>query len=321
MRAPKMRTLATMRYLSGAFAAWAAISACGGEPDASAEERAVGERGAPAAKDARVKDEAAKLSGELGALEARAREALDAEDVAEASRFIDRGVALAAGGDAAIEVARGRFVLLRGNIARDAGRTVDARRDYADATALFRVRGDDRGRFEVFLAEAELEEIQGDYAAAERQLAEAETLLPKIDDDRLRAAYRCRLGRLAFARARYADACTLFVDAVKLYSTARAKRDQAETLLLLASAEDSGGNAPLARRSLDKALAIFDEIGDKDGEVRALHRLAGFADRDHQYAKERSLLTKVRALYDELGRRSDAVKVERQLASLPESNE
>jgi hypothetical protein len=40
----------------------------------------------------------------------------------------------------------------------------------------------------VFLAEAELEEIQGDYAAAERQLAEAEALLPKIEGDRLRAA-------------------------------------------------------------------------------------------------------------------------------------
>jgi tetratricopeptide (TPR) repeat protein len=310
-----------MRCLSGAFAAWAAFSACGGEPDASARTRAAGESAAPTAKETAGKDEVSQLSAELESLEARAREALDAKNIAEANRLVERGAALAIGGDASIEIARGRFVLLRGNIARDAGRTIDARRDYADAMALFRVRDEDRGRFEVFLAEAELEEIQGDYAAAERQLAEAEALLPKIEGDRLRAAYRCRLGRLAFARARYADACTLFVDAVKLFSAAGAKKEQAETLLLLASAEDSGGDAPLARRSLDKALSIFGEIGDKDGEVRALHRLAGFADRDRQFAKERSLLTKVRTLYDELGRRSDAVKVDRQLASLPESNE
>jgi tetratricopeptide (TPR) repeat protein len=303
----------------GACLICAAISACGGEPDSGAGGRAAEERKAPAAKGGKAEGEAATLSNELDALETQARAALDAKDVPEASRLIRRGLAGASAGGAAFDVARGRFILLRGCIARDGGRNVDARRDYADAMALFRVRDDDRGRFEVFLAEAELEELQGDYPAAERQLAEAETLLPKVADDRLRGEYQRRLGRLAYVRARYPDACALYVDATKSFAAARAKRDQAETMIMLASAEDARGDTPLARRTLEKALSLFGELGDKDGEVRALHRLAGFADRDRQFAKERSLLTKVRALYDELGRRSDAVMVERQLASLPES--
>ena len=303
-----------------AFALLASAQACGGEPDAAPEDLAADVR-ADGAGSAAARREAEVLSNELDALEAQARAAIDAGDRAEAGRLIRRGVGRASAGGAASDVARGRFVLLRGNLARDAGRIVDARRDYADAMALFRVRSDDRGRLEVFLEEAALEEAQGDYAAAERQLAEADALLPGIDDDRLRGDYRRRVGRLAFVRARYPDACALWVEALKSYSAARAKRDQAETLLLLASAEDARGDAPLARRTLEKALAIFVELGDKSGEASALHRLAGFADRDGQFAKERSLLTKVRALYDELGRRSDAVKVERQIASLPESNE
>ena len=312
-----MTTHSIMRRLGAVFAAWAAISACGGEPDQASSRSRAGERGAASAA---AESEAKSLGNELRELEVRTRAASGRGDVGEAARLVARGLALAAEGGAAQDVARGRFVLLRGNLARHAGRTVDARRDYADAMALFRVRADDRGRFEVYLAEAELEELQGDYAAAERQLAEAETLLPKIDDDRLRGAYQIRLGRLAFVRARYPDACALYVDAAKSFSLAHEKRDQAEALLLLAAAEDSRGEAGLARRTLDKALAIFHETDDKDGEVRALHRLAGFAHRDGQVAKERSLLTRVRALYDELGRRSDAVKVERQIASLPESS-
>jgi len=316
-----MGTFAAMRRLCGALLMWAAIAACGEASDAGDGDRAAERRDAPADNGTKPKENAAALSNQLVELESRIREALDTGDVPEAGRLIRQGLALTSAGGAAEEVARGRFVLLRGNIARNEGRTVDARRDYADAMALFRVRGDDRGRFEVFLAEAELEEIQGDYAAAERQLAEAETLMPKIDDDRLRGAYQLRLGRLAFVRARYPDACALFVEAIRFFSAARAKRDHADTLLLLASAEDGRGDFKLARRTVEKALALFGEIGDKDGQVRSLHRLAGFADRERQFAKERSLLTKVRAMYDELGRRSDAVKVERQLASLPESNE
>jgi tetratricopeptide (TPR) repeat protein len=321
MRTHEMETLATMRRLCGALAMCTAISACVGEPDAGDGDRTAAKRDTARESGAKAKGEAAALLNELEALEAEARTALDAGDVPEASRLVRRGLARASDGGAATDVARGRFMLLRGCIARDAGKTVDARRDYADAMALFRVRIDDRGRFEVFLAESDLEEIQGDYAAAERQLAEAETLLPKIGDDRLRGEYQRRLGRLAFVRARYPDACDLYVEAIKSFSTARAKRDQAETLLLLAAAEDSRGDVKLARRTLEKALAMFGELADKAGEARALYRLAGFADRDRQFAKERSLLTKVQALYDELGRHSDAVKVERQLASLPETNE
>ena len=216
-----------MRCLSGAFAAWAAFSACGGEPDASARTRAAGESAAPTAKETAGKDEVSQLSAELESLEARAREALDAKNIAEANRLVERGAALAIGGDASIEIARGRFVLLRGNIARDAGRTIDARRDYADAMALFRVRDEDRGRFEVFLAEAELEEIQGDYAAAERQLAEAEALLPKIESalsrDRRASGASPPLSS-AEARRRSVSACSFFAPAAENSFTASTNR-------------------------------------------------------------------------------------------------
>jgi tetratricopeptide (TPR) repeat protein len=291
----------------------AALAACGGERD-GAQQKAP----APAAPTDEGARSGADAKAEIAALEDQIRGALDAKDLREAGRLIERGIAAASGGGAELEPSRGRFLLRRGDVARDTGRIIDARRDYADAMALFRVAQLDRGRFEVYLSEAELEEIQGDYAAAERELAEAEELLPKIDDGALRGAYQRQLGRLAFVRSRYADAQALFGEAIKSFSAAKAGRDVAETLLLLAVAEDDAGDTPLARRTLDKALAAFTERGDKDGQVRALHRLAGFAERDGQIGKARTLLTKVRALYEELGRHSDAGKVERHLESLPD---
>lgn len=289
-----------------------ALAACGGEGSGGAGQGAGKE--APPQKRPGEREIAAGL--ELLAKEAQA--ALDAGDAREAGRLVGRGLAEAAAGGEAREAAKGRFLRIRGDLARDEGRTIDARRDYADAMAIFRVEGVDPGRFEVFVSQAQLEEIQGDTAAAERELAEAATLLPRVGDDALRGAYHRQVGRLAFVHARYPEACAAYAEAAKSFSSAKERRQHAETLLLLAVAQDEGGDAPLARRTLDKSLATFVELGDKGGEVRALHRLARFAERDGQTGKARTLLTKVLALYEELGRRSDAAKVARHLESLPE---
>jgi tetratricopeptide (TPR) repeat protein len=305
-----MRGLGSRRWL------WVilplALPACGGERGDAEGKEPSKEPASP------TKADDGKAAAELSQLALEARAALDAGDLREASRLIGRGLALSSSGGAALDRPRGGFLRLRGDVARDEGRMIDARRDYADAMAIFRVEGIDPGRFEVLVSEAELEEVQGDYAAEERELSEAETLLPKVTDETLRGAYLRQLGRLAFVRAKYKEACASYGEAIQSFSSAKARRGQAETLLLLSLAEDGGGDAALARRTLEKALAMFVELGDKSGEVRTLHRLAGFAERDGQVGKARTLLTKVRALYEELGRRSDAVKVERQLESLPE---
>ena len=117
---------------------------------------------------------------------------------------------------------------------------------------------------------------------------------------------------------RHEDAIKAYTDAAKLYEVIKDRGARAEALLALASEYDADDDERQCRRALDKALAIFRDIGDKDGEVRAMHKAASLAVRAKQYRKARKLLKKVRELYIALDRPSDATKVLQHLSALPE---
>ncbi len=271
------------------------------------------------ASDKRAKKESdEKLRHEFEALEADIAAALKDRDWPLAKRVIKIGVEKTSAGGSEFETMRARFLLQKGNLLRDQGDEVAARRNYADAMAIFRVHGDQVGRFEVHLAQCQLEEILGDYAAASRDLAQAELLLSKNEDTNLKGAFLIRSGRLAFRQVKHDEAYEAFLEAVRTYAQAKDRTAQAGALVLLSDVEDHKGDASQCRRSLEKALAIFKKSGNKNGEVRALHKLATLAERDKKFRKARALFQKAHDLYRELDRQSDATRVQQHINALPE---
>lgn len=263
-------------------------------------------------------EEIRKVHQDLKDLLKEVEEALKSREWSLARKLIESGLTGATNGGSDFESERGSFLLLRGNLARDMGEEIPSRRDYADAMAVFRVKKNEVGRFKVHLAEAQLEETLGAYAAAARQLGEAEALLGNVDDLALKASFLFRTGKLAYRQVRLDEAYTALFDAYKIYCDLKDQEAKAETLLQISVVEDSKGDSSQSKRSLEKSLKLFRELKNKDGEVRALHMLASLAARDNQYRRARALLEDVEKLYEDLGRSSDAMKVRQRLNALPE---
>ena len=200
--------------------------------------------------------------------------------------------------------------------AGEAAHRDEARRHYADAMALFRVRGDEVGQFEVLIELARLEDQIGDNVAAQRQLDEAQSIAPRIEEPGLQGALAFVTGLLAQRQRRTGDAAKLFGEAVRLFQAAKLQREEAEALFLLATAEDDLERPGACGVALEKAGKIFHALGDLRGEAKTLHRLATLAERQGQLGRARALFEKVLVFYDKLDDRSAAEALRRHLASL-----
>jgi len=127
-------------------------------------------------------------------------------------------------------------------------------------------------------------------------------------------------GRLAAKMVDRQKARQHYLEAIRVFETERDKIRLAETLVYLSHEEDGLGNTDQCRRSLDRALALYRELKDKEGEASVLHRLARVAEREKQYKLARKLLKKVYDLYGELDRTADALRVKRHINALPEED-
>jgi len=263
-------------------------------------------------------DAAAAVEAQLAEAEQEARAAMAERDWPLARKLLQDGMDLAKRSGHEFELERARLLLLLGDVERDGGKELDARRYYADAMAVYRVQGSNKGRFTVHLSQGDLEAARGDYVAASREYASAEALLGDVDDRQLEGDFLFRKGKLASRQMRNEDAIKAYTDAAKLFEIDRNQRARAEALLALALEQDAVENERQCRLALDKALALFRDIGDKDGEVRALHKAAAMAERARQFRKARGLLKKVHELYLALDRQADATKVMQHLSALPE---
>ena len=244
-----------------------------------------------------------------------AREGIRVKDWTAANRAINEGLHKTEG-RRGLEITNAQFVLLRGTAALEQGSEPDARRFFADALAIFHVNKNTQGRFEAFTSLGRLEERRGDYAAAERQFDQAETLRKDVSNRAAVGEYLLAKGRLASRQMKRTEASAFYQEALKIFETAEDKRSMAEALLMIAWEDDQSDRAGAAKRDLERASALFGEIKDTDGKVRAVHRLAVLAERDKQNAKAARLYTEAAELYETLGRRSDASAVERHLSTL-----
>lgn len=257
---------------------------------------------------------------ELERLEKEARVAAEEEDWPRTKQLLGQGLEIIETQDGKFELQRARFLLAEGNMARERARETEARRNYADAMAIFHVHKNSRGRFETHIALGKLESRRGDYVAAGREFKEAEDLLKDINDALLKGIFQMEEGRLAGKMVDRQKARQHYLEAIRVFEAEKDKIRLAQTLVYLAHEEDGLGNTDKCRRRLDRALALYRELKDKEGEASVLHRLARIAEREKHYKLARKLLKKVCDIYGELDRTADALRVKRHINALPEQN-
>ncbi len=266
----------------------------------------------PAADD----EQALAKKKELERIEQEAQEAIANKDWGSARQIVRSGLKISED-RSGLEIQNARLLLLLGDIERETNNEMEARRNYTDAMAIFHVQKNDVGRFETLLSKCQLEAREGDYAAAERELTQAETFIPKLKDRHYIGRYKMVEGHLASRKVEPKAASEAYVEAIRIFEAVKDHDARAEALLLLAAEEDRLGQLPDSKRSIEKALAIFNEKENLDGKVRALHRLATYAEREHKWAKARKLYQDVLELYDQLDQRSAATNVGLHLNALP----
>jgi tetratricopeptide (TPR) repeat protein len=294
------------------------IGACRADAPEATEETAR----ASSVKEERVRSArpSAALLKTLEEREASIARAMDQQDWIKAKQQIHQTMALLERNGREYDLQKARVTLALGTVMRETGNEVEARRHYADAMAIFHVHKDPDGRFRTTLAIGELDARKGDYSAAARQHELAGAFLPDLKDKTLPAVFKLAGGRLASRQVDHEAAYQNYLEARKIYDTLKDSQAVAETLLLVASEEDALNKPRSSQRSLDKALRLFRENKNIEGQARALHHMAVLAERDKKYKRARQLLSQVCEHYDELGQRSAAATVRRHLSALPESD-
>lgn len=246
----------------------------------------------------------------------QATAAVEASDADLALRAIEAGLELATKlGD---DLVKARLLLLRGDVEQGRGKDSEARRYYADATALFHVLANDEGRLATLISLAALEMRKGDNAAAGAHLEEADPLAANIRDRSLLARYKEQLGRLSARRLEHTQASAQLAEAYGLYKDLNEQRRGADILLLMAAADDAAGRDAASRKNLETAAKLYRELADPRGEAQALARLAASAERDGRYGQARALFTKVVDIYTQMGDPGAAAAVTRRMNALPE---
>ncbi|MDJ0762021.1 MAG: tetratricopeptide repeat protein [Myxococcota bacterium] len=294
-----------------------AIFGCGGSADPTAPEDAKKEGDTPASSN-KTEVTLASRGSSLERISTNAAAFIRKEELTKARQEISAGLNLISRDETDLETHKARLLLQLGTVEREEGREVEARRHYADAMAIFHVQKDTTGRFETYLAQGQLEAQLGDYPAAARQYDAAEALLEAVSSPTLNGMYHLHRGRLASRKVDRDTAKSRFLNAVKLFEETGEKRLVAETMLMLAAEEDAVGRTSASRHYLDRALGIFNDIEELQGQAHATHRLAALAEREKKYKKARQLLKKVLKLYEALDQNTAATKVERHLSALPD---
>ncbi|HMA29172.1 MAG TPA: sigma 54-interacting transcriptional regulator, partial [Thermoanaerobaculia bacterium] len=140
------------------------------------------------------------------------------------------------------------------------------------------------------LLAAELHERAHDYGAAAAALAEAEALLPGVEDRGLARHLACTAGYLANDLGRTDEAIALFRRAEALSSTGLERADAAYDV---AHAALDGGRLDVASRELDAALGLYATGGHEERYLSALGNRIDLLLRSGDFSAARRVLGRV----------------------------
>jgi PAS domain S-box-containing protein len=157
----------------------------------------------------------------------------------------------------------------------------------ADARAaekLARQEGDDSRRVRALVALADRLGWRGQLDEALSAWQAGHEIADKVGAPELIAKVAVARARLASNATDYRNLGELSQTALRLCRAAGDKAGEAESLTLVATAEQSAGETEQARLHVQEALAIFRRIGDRPNEGVALNML-GIASADHAQAR------------------------------------
>jgi tetratricopeptide (TPR) repeat protein len=196
----------------------------------------------------------------------------------------------------------------------------DARRQYAAALqsfqralALYRELGDHDGEARAFNDIGLAQTAQGQYAAALQSLQQALALFRQLGDRDGEARAISNIGLVQFEQGQFAAALRSYEqgqsaaalqsyqEALAIYQQIGDRDGEAHTTMDIALVQEDQGQYPAALQSYQQSLALNHELGDRAGEAGALTNIGGLQENQAQYAAALQSYQQSLALFRDLG--------------------
>jgi tetratricopeptide (TPR) repeat protein len=168
-----------------------------------------------------------------------------------------------------------------GHVAGDQGDWGAARAQFEECLTMFRELGNRAGIAYVLLDLAHVAQAQGEPGKARALLEEAEALGRELDDKRLTADIRRNQGYLlleggdlAAARSRFEEGLALRREIDNPWQLDWVRREGGWLLVEVGHAAWLQGESAVAHSHAREALALFQELGNREGLLAALESLA-----------------------------------------------
>lgn len=188
-------------------------------------------------------------------------------DAQKALTFYDRSLELLAELDRREE--HGRAFFNRGRLYETLGQDRPARADFERALAIGREVGQPRLQAMVLTALGRMRETDGDLEGALALLREASSLRRAAEEERGRAVTRLALASVYEKLGRRGEAREVGERALAVFRRHQARRQVAQTRVVLARLDLEDGEVERAVGHLAEARAEFRRLGDPAGEIRA----------------------------------------------------
>jgi tetratricopeptide (TPR) repeat protein len=169
--------------------------------------------------------------------------------------------------------------------------------------ALWQAAGDERGVARTYQLEAQLAQVQSEFARAGALYAACLARFERLGEAWDVAATLGNLGLLAQERGEHARAWALLEDSLARFRRLGDERSAANQLCNLGLAAHGLGEHTRARALLDESLALFRRLGDRQNSAHQLGNLGIIAQEQGEYERASALLGECLALYRALGDR------------------
>ncbi|MGZ3617527.1 MAG: protein kinase domain-containing protein, partial [Ktedonobacteraceae bacterium] len=173
-----------------------------------------------------------------------------------------------------------------------------------ESLLLFRELGDQQGTALSLFLLSVLPMMKGDNIAARSLTEEALTLFREMDDQERIAWSVSTLGLLDTQEEKYASARAHYEESLSIHRNLSNKRGIAASLLRLAQLLFvSQGDQEVLSSLIDEGLALYNELGEKEGIANVHSLSAQLAFRQGDFSSARAQIEKSIHLYREIGQR------------------
>jgi tetratricopeptide (TPR) repeat protein len=157
---------------------------------------------------------------------------------------------------------------------------------------------------------------QGQYADALRSFQEALALFQQLSDDRGQAKALVSIGLVQVNQHQYADALLAEQQALALLQQQDDPDEEATAYSIIGVVEGVHQlHFALGEQSMEKALAIYRQLGDRRGEATTLNSIANFQDDQDRFADALQSYAQAFVLLQDLDDPTSAARVQQSIAT------